>query len=274
MTDAVPDLSGLLDTPVGIEAARLQQGEPWFSSEIAGLQFYRYDARDDLTGTRLRPQLGDRLHIVRDPENEYDGNACQIWWRNEHMLGHLPRYAAAQVAPLLDAGAAARAYVVDPGDGEAWSLRALVVGAAATPLYERHIEHVIRDALEAPMRPKRERRLQRRAEKFTQLLQARRKKRLADAAEVLMAVPFDPILPPVGSRIDLSDLARDLACSDSTVVRIGKKAGISIGRYTYYADLTTEFADEIRAWARAPRSKLDRDAVYVPRISAETSAHV
>lgn len=273
MSDAVPDLSSLLDAPVGIEVALLAKGEPWFASEIAGLQFYRYDARDELTGSRLRPQPGDRLHLVRDPENEYDGNAVQVWWRNEHQLGHLPRYAAAQIAQLLDAGAAARAYVVDPGDGEAWSLRALVVGAAAAPLYERHIEHVVRDALEAPARPKRERRLQRRAERFTHILQAHRRRRLADAAEVLMAVPFEPILPPVGSRIDLSDLARDLACSDSTVVRIGKKAGISIGRYTYYADLTPEFADEIRAWARAPRSKLDRASVYVPRIGAE-AAHV
>ncbi|MCJ2035594.1 HIRAN domain-containing protein [Methylobacterium sp. J-068] len=274
MADAVPDLSGLLDAPVGIEAAVLAKGEPWFSSEIAGLQFYRYDARDEMTGTRLRPQPGDRLHIVRDPENEYDGNACQIWWRNEHMLGHLPRYAAAQVAPLLDAGAAARVYVVDPGDGEAWSLRALVVGAAATPLYERHIEHVVRDALEAPARPKRERRLQRRAERFTHILQAHRRRRLADAAETLMAVGFEPALPAIGSRIDLSDLAGDLACSDSTVVRIGKKAGVVISRYDYYAELTQAFADEIRAWARAPRSKLDRASVYVPRIQAETSANV
>jgi hypothetical protein len=41
----------------------------------------------------------------------------QVWWRNSHMLGHLPRYVASEIAPLLDAGVAARAYVGRPAAG-------------------------------------------------------------------------------------------------------------------------------------------------------------
>ncbi|MEE7462215.1 hypothetical protein MFUR16E_13430 [Methylobacterium fujisawaense] len=120
-----------------VEAPALLAAEPWFASEIAGLQFYDYGKLDELTGERVLPLPGDRLHLVREPANPHNENAVQVWWRNSHMLGHLPRYTALRIAPLLDAGAAARAYVHHPGDGEAWSLRALVVGPAAETIHGR-----------------------------------------------------------------------------------------------------------------------------------------
>lgn len=64
----------------------------------------------------------------------------------------MPRDTAAELAPLMDAGAACRAYVLDPGDGEAWSLRALLVGPAAGPLHRREITGGLRRAVRAASR--------------------------------------------------------------------------------------------------------------------------
>ncbi|MFF9551158.1 HIRAN domain-containing protein [Methylobacterium fujisawaense] len=269
--DAVPDLRGYEDTDLGVEIPALNRGEAWLVSECAGLQFYAYGRRDDLTGERIMPRLGDRLHLVRDPENPHDANAVGVWWRNAHQIGHLPRYAAAAVAPLLDAGAAARGYVYDEGDGEAWSLRVLVVGAAAEPLYAAHIERVAYRATLPVRNEKRERRLRRRAERFADQLQARRVARVAQAVETLLAVPFEPDLPDVGTEVDVDHVARLLACSRSTVARLAKRAGIVVGRYTWQVPLTPEFDAEIRAWCRAPRSRLDPGSVRAPRIGCEVS---
>ena len=77
--EAVPDLRGYEDTDLGVEIPALNRGEPWFVSQVAGLQFYAYGRRDDLTGERIMPRLGDRLHLVRDPSNEHDAHAVQVW---------------------------------------------------------------------------------------------------------------------------------------------------------------------------------------------------
>lgn len=259
--DAVPDLRGYEDTDLGVEIPALNRGEAWLVSECAGLQFYAYGRRDDLTGERIMPRLGDRLHLVRDPENPHDANAVGVWWRNAHQIGHLPRYAATAVALLLDAGAAARAYVYDEGDGEAWSLRLIVVGPAAEPLYAAHIERVAYRATLPVRNEKRDRRLRRRAERFAEQLQAHRRARITAAVETLMAVPFEPALPQVGAEVDVDDVAAMLACSRSTVACLAKRAGINVGRYTWRVPPSAEFDAEIRAWCRAPRSKLDRDRV-------------
>ncbi|RYH06525.1 HIRAN domain-containing protein [Tropicimonas sp. IMCC6043] len=94
---------------------------------IAGLQYYDYNAVDDILG-RIRPKRGDRLQLVRQPENPYDGNAVEVWWRNGRLqLGHLPRDVATKVAPLIDAGDAIRCYAVNSGNGESWSVQALLI---------------------------------------------------------------------------------------------------------------------------------------------------
>lgn len=117
--DIVPDLAGLAGTPVRVELPRLAAGEPWFTCEIAGLQFYDYAWHDPDLDVIVMPTNGDRLQLVRDPENPHDGNAIGLVWRNDRPLGHIPRDLARDVATLLDAGAPARAYVIDAGDGEA-----------------------------------------------------------------------------------------------------------------------------------------------------------
>lgn len=229
----VPDLADLTDTPVGIELLRLAAGEPWFTTQIAGLQFYDYARRDEDLDVIVMPANGNVLQLVHHPENSHDRNAIEIHWRNTRMLGHVPRTVACDVAPLLDAGAPARAYVVDAGDGEAWSCRALVVGAAAAPWHERHMRHVVREALDAV--PEREARLQRRALKRAERSADRqatmRTRRLRQAVETLMAVPFEPEFPAIGSHCDPDTLDDALGCSRSTIVRLAAGAGISIGRY-------------------------------------------
>lgn len=257
MTDTgLPDLTGLEGTEAAAESERLAAGEPWFATELAGLQYYAYGRLDELTGERVIPLPGDRLHLVREPENPHDSHAVQVWWRNSAMLGHLPRTVAAEVAPLLDAGVAARAYVHTPGDGEAWSMRALVVGPAAEPFWARYIEHVAWRALGASAEDyERAERLAERAERTRELMVLHRRRRLRAAVETLLTVPCDVELPPPydNGKVEVGGIARVLRCSESTVVRIAAKHSVRIGRYDAFVALTPALEAELKAWARKPR---------------------
>ena len=130
---ACPNTAG-----VQLERARLEAGEPWCVTRLAGLQFYRYD-RPSLDDTPLRPGSGERLNLVRRPDNPADCNAVEAWLRNEHMLGHVPRDLAAEIAPDLDRGIGLRAYALCPGTGTAWSVRALLVGVAVRMTHDARL---------------------------------------------------------------------------------------------------------------------------------------
>lgn len=143
--------SHLGDTPA-VEAARIREGEPWTITAVAGLQYYGWRQDDGLDG-RHEPQPGDRLQLVREPTNPYDGNAVKVEWRNGVPLGHLARGVACDVAGALDGGTPLRAYVydirADDEGAQAWALRALLVGQ---PVAERcgrwttcAIEHAARN---------------------------------------------------------------------------------------------------------------------------------
>ena len=73
-------------------------------SPLAGFRYY--------DGGEVWPELkaGDRLELVRDPDNPYDANAVRVVWRG-HMLGYLPRRDNAAVARQLDRGAALEARI-------------------------------------------------------------------------------------------------------------------------------------------------------------------
>lgn len=135
------DLALYADTALWLESGLADGTEFWTSVVAAGLQFYRYADPDDLGG-RVMPAPGDRLALVRTPDNEADANAVEIWWRNEHQLGHLPRGVAAELAPRLDGGDPVRAYVADPGTGEAWSLVVLLVGRGVEALHRQRQERL------------------------------------------------------------------------------------------------------------------------------------
>lgn len=111
---------------------------------VAGLQFYAYDRPDELReSTRLRPQPYERLQLVRSPENPYDSNAFEIWFKNgQFQLGHLPRHIAELVAPKFDEGSNLRAYALTGGNGRSWSVEVLLVGDAV-PDVESEDEAII-----------------------------------------------------------------------------------------------------------------------------------
>ena len=67
-------------------------------SPLAG--FRHYDGGEVLRD--LKP--GDRLELVREPDNPYDANAVRVEWRGV-KLGYVPRRDNAAVARQMDRGA-------------------------------------------------------------------------------------------------------------------------------------------------------------------------
>lgn len=73
-------------------------------SPLAGLRHY------DAGGVWREMSPGDRLELVREPDNPYDANAIRIEWRGR-KLGYLPRRDNTAVARQLDRGTALEARV-------------------------------------------------------------------------------------------------------------------------------------------------------------------
>jgi hypothetical protein len=73
-------------------------------SPLAG--FRHYD------GGEMWPDMkvGDRLELVREPDNPYDANALRVDWRGR-KLGYVPRRDNAAVARQMDRGTALEARV-------------------------------------------------------------------------------------------------------------------------------------------------------------------
>ena len=67
------------------------------SSPLAGFQYH--------AGAALWQQLkvGDRLALVREPDNPHDARAVRIEWQGK-MLGYLPRAENEAVAAAMDRG--------------------------------------------------------------------------------------------------------------------------------------------------------------------------
>lgn len=67
------------------------------SSPLAGFQYH--------AGKALWAQLavGDRLTLVREPDNPHDGRAIRVEWQGQ-MLGYLPRAENEAVAAAMDRG--------------------------------------------------------------------------------------------------------------------------------------------------------------------------
>lgn len=67
------------------------------SSPLAGSQYYA------LGEFWARLKVGDRLELIREPENRHDRNAIRVEWQG-HMLGYVPRAENRQIAAAMDAG--------------------------------------------------------------------------------------------------------------------------------------------------------------------------
>jgi hypothetical protein len=74
------------------------------SSPLAGFRHY--------AGETLWHEMreGDRLMLVREADNEHDGNAVRVEWRGQ-KLGYLPRAQNRAVAAALDNGEAVDARI-------------------------------------------------------------------------------------------------------------------------------------------------------------------
>lgn len=273
----LPNLAGLDEAEVAAERGRLDAGKPWCVTEIAGLQFYDYGTTG-LDGQAVIPREGDRLVLVRAPENRHDGNAVEVWWRNSIRLGHLPRRVAAIVAGPLDQGVPLRAYVAKGGTGEAWSAEALLVGEPVRPLHEKRIEHAIREGIREHERRERDIESRRNAvgwvngKRFHEEQEARRESRLVQAVNVLL--PPEPIsfeMPSLGVH-ELFAIEHALGVSRSTARRIAERAGAKVrvevrGWYATgsYVHVTPELQAEIAAWAAKPRRYVRREHVTLSK---------
>jgi hypothetical protein len=73
-------------------------------SPLAG--FRHYEGRDAWPALKV----GDRLELMREPDNPHDANAVRVSWRGR-MLGYVPRRDNAAVARLMDRGATLEARI-------------------------------------------------------------------------------------------------------------------------------------------------------------------
>lgn len=73
-------------------------------SPLAGFQFHE--------GKRLwgNLRIGDRLDLIRDPDNPYDARAVRVEWQG-HFLGFVPRADNETIARQLDRGAKLKARI-------------------------------------------------------------------------------------------------------------------------------------------------------------------
>ena len=79
--------------PAGAESVKILVQ----SSPLAGSQYYA------LAGVWSEIRLGDRLTLIREPENRHDRKATRVDW-NGQKLGYVPRRENNAVARALDAG--------------------------------------------------------------------------------------------------------------------------------------------------------------------------
>lgn len=67
------------------------------SSPLAGSQYYQ------ASQVWLAMQVGDRLELIREPDNRHDPNAIRVEWQG-HKIGYVPRAENRSVAAALDQG--------------------------------------------------------------------------------------------------------------------------------------------------------------------------
>jgi hypothetical protein len=96
-----------LGRPVYAKIAPLQSRRRLLLQEspLAGYQYHRASA--------IWPflQVGERLHLRREPGNPHDRHAVAVWFRNEH-LGYIPRRENRTLAGLMDQGERLEASIV------------------------------------------------------------------------------------------------------------------------------------------------------------------
>ncbi len=73
-------------------------------SPLAGFQYHQGKA----LWTEMK--VGDRLDLIREPENRHDTRAVRVEWRGQ-KLGYVPRRENADIARLMDKGSSLEARI-------------------------------------------------------------------------------------------------------------------------------------------------------------------
>ena len=100
-------MNGLLKLLVAVVMGSAAWGSPpaWGAEAVIVVQrsplagFRHYEAPE----TWRSMAVGERLQLVREPDNPYDANAVRVEWRGV-MLGYVPRRDNAAVARQMDRG--------------------------------------------------------------------------------------------------------------------------------------------------------------------------
>jgi|SRR5690606_7867057 hypothetical protein len=87
-------------TPIKLSARELEVLDTW----LAGFSYYQ--------GSEVIDQIkvGDQLRLLREPGNNYDANAVEVYWQS-YKLGYLPRINNAALSRLMDQGCEVKANV-------------------------------------------------------------------------------------------------------------------------------------------------------------------
>lgn len=116
--ELVEDLFARADELIAREEYAGIEDAPSFHTKLAGVTF---EGRQDVL-VRLSP--GAPLRLVRQPENQYDANACALFDPHGEQVGFLNRRLAAALTPAIDSGVEYDVEVteVTGGDAEGRSL--------------------------------------------------------------------------------------------------------------------------------------------------------
>lgn len=136
--DLVGDLFARADEIIAREEYAGIEEAPSFHTKLAGVTF---EGRQDVLG-RLAP--GAPLRIVRQPDNEYDQNACALFDPHGDQVGFLNRRLAAVLAAAIDSGIEYDVEVTEVtgggGDGRSLGVNVLVSRRDAAAAIERDEE--------------------------------------------------------------------------------------------------------------------------------------
>lgn len=110
--DLVADLFAKADEILAREEYAGIEDAPSFHTKLAGVTF---EGRQEVL-SRLAP--GSPLRLERQPDNQYDPNACAVMDSHGDQVGFLNRRLAAALAPAIDAGLGYDVEVTDVTGGE------------------------------------------------------------------------------------------------------------------------------------------------------------
>ncbi len=127
------ELSSVLYSPMGLSFEKAFSREIFLDEvQVAGCTHIKR-----IKSLVKKLSVGDRLTLLREPQNEYDELAILVMDDKEHKLGYVPKRCNAAIARLLDAGKVLYAIIddinpdeednVDSRTGIPWNLLTIAI---------------------------------------------------------------------------------------------------------------------------------------------------